>query len=156
MDKIIAFGEPADERELRGILLDTGMDLAGDIEEHIVLKRGPEILAGGRLYQADEDLFHLLVFAVAEEERGRGTGQRLLRELSARPWAYCREAVEPASGPYRITTVAKGEAAAFYMKGNYQACDFSQVPVPFDSQCEECPDRTACKPVPLVFAATIP
>jgi N-acetylglutamate synthase-like GNAT family acetyltransferase len=156
MDQTIAFATPADEEELSVLLQDTDMGLAGYIGEHVVLRRGKDILAGGCLYQAEEDLFHLLVFAVAEAERGRGAGQRLLREMSAHPWAYCLGAIKPPGGSYRITTVAKGAAAAFYRKSNYQACDFSQVPVPFDSQCGDCPERTECKPVPLVFAATIP
>ncbi len=152
LDRTISFAGPADEEELRGMLTATGMDLAGEIEEHVVLREGAEILAGGRLYQADEDLFHLLVFAVAERERGRGTGRRLLRELSERPWEYCRDAVEPPGGSFRVTTVAKGEAAAFYKRCDYRMCEVSQLPSPFDRQCEDCPDREQCAPVAMVFA----
>lgn len=151
MEITITFAEPADEEKLRDILLDTDMGLAGEIEDHVVLRRGSDILAGGALYQAEEDLFHLLVFAVAKKERGRGMGQRLLREISARPWDFCRGATTPKGGSFKLTTVARGEAVAFYRSCGYQACVFSLVPAPFDSQCEDCPDQMECKPAPLVF-----
>lgn len=151
LDRTISFAGPDDEEKLRDMLTATGMDLAGEIEEHVVLREGAEILAGGRLYQADEDLFHLLVFAVAESERGRGTGRRLLRELCERPWEYCRDAVKPLSGSFRVTTVAKGEAADFYKRCDYRMCETSLLPPPFDRQCEDCPDREPCAPVAMVF-----
>lgn len=151
LKRTISFAGPADEDKLRGMLTATGMDLAGEVEEHVVFREGAEILAGGRLYQADEDLFHLLVFAVAERERGRGTGRRLLRELCERPWEYCRDAAEPPGRSYRITTVAKGGAAAFYKCCDYRECEVSLLPPPFDRQCEDCPDREQCGPVAMVF-----
>jgi GNAT superfamily N-acetyltransferase len=151
LDRTISFAGPADEDKLRGMLTATGMDLAGEVVEHVVLREGAEILAGGRLYQADEDLFHLLVFAVAERDRGRGTGRRLLRELCERPWQYCRDAAEPPGGSYRVTTVARGEAAAFYKRCDYRVCEVSLLPPPFDRQCEDCPDREPCGPVAMVF-----
>lgn len=154
--RTISFAGPADEEMLRSIMTATGMELAGEIEEHVVLREGAEILAGGRLYQADEDLFHLLVFAVAERERGRGTGRKLLRELCQRPWEYCRDAVETSGGSYRVTTVAKGDAADFYKRCDYRVCEASELPPPFDRQCEDCPDREACGPVAMVFEGTRP
>lgn len=153
VDFVVAFAEPQDEEVLRAMLLDTGMDLAGEIEEHVVLRRGGEVVAGGRLYQAEEELFHLLVFAVAAVERGQGEGRRLLRAMSDRPWEYCRDAVRPAGGPFAVTTVARGEAEDFYKKCGFIACDFSNVPAPFDGQCEDCPDRAECNPSALVYRA---
>ncbi|MDT8899819.1 GNAT family N-acetyltransferase [Anaeroselena agilis] len=154
LDRTITFAEPADEETLRTMFTAAGMDLAGEAEEHVVLRDGANILAGGRLYQADEDLFHLLVFAVAQGERGRGTGRRLMRELCERPWEYCRDAVEPTGGTFRITTMAKGESAAFYKRCDYRECEASLLPPPFDSQCEDCPDCEQCGPVAMVYSRT--
>lgn len=152
MAENIAFAGPADEEELKGLLTGTGMDLAGDVTEHVVLRQGDRILAGARLFQVDDELFHLMVFAVAAAERGRGTGRAFLRELGACPWAYCREAL-PVGGPYRVTTVAKGTAAGFYNQVGYRECGFAQLPAPFDEQCAICPDREQCSPVPMVFCS---
>jgi N-acetylglutamate synthase-like GNAT family acetyltransferase len=147
---IIEFAGPADENRLKEIFTAAEMDMAGEAEEHVVLRKGGGVVAGGRLYQAEEDLFHLLVFAVAAEERGRGTGRRLLAALAARPWEYCLEAVRP-EGPYRVTTMAKGTAAAFYQRAGFTVCDAAALPAPFGEQCRDCPDREACGPVPLEF-----
>jgi N-acetylglutamate synthase-like GNAT family acetyltransferase len=156
LNPTIVFAGPEDEEELRSILTETGMDLAGEAEDHILLKQQDRILAGGMLYQAEEDLFHLMVFAVSKEERGRSTGRRLLQELDSRPWKYSRDAMEPTADAYQITTIAKGEVALFYKKCGYQACDFSRLPDPFGRQCEQCPDQEDCNPVPMVFVGMKP
>lgn len=148
---IIEFAGPADEARLKEIFTAADMDLAGEAEEHVVVRRGGAVVAGGRLYQAEEDLFHLLVFAVAAAERGRGTGRRLLAALAAHPWEYCLEAVRP-EGSYRVTTMAKGAAAAFYKRVGFTVCDAAALPAPFGEQCRDCPDRDKCEPVPLEFA----
>jgi N-acetylglutamate synthase-like GNAT family acetyltransferase len=73
---IMEFASPADEARLQEIFTAADMDMAGEAEEHVVVRRDGKGVAGGRLYQAEEDLFHLLVFAVAAEERGRGNRPR--------------------------------------------------------------------------------
>jgi len=156
LDQRIVFARAADEDALRTILTEPGMDLAGGIEDHVVLKEGNQIIAGGMLYQVGADSFHLLVLAVAAQDRGRGAGRRLLREICARPWRYCRETAGVRRGPYWITTVARGKAAMFYNKCGFQKCDFSRLPPPFDRQCEECPDKKECGPAPLVFSGVAP
>ena len=65
--------------------------MAGENEDHVVLQEGGKILAGGLLWQMDEDLFHLLVLGVRQEERNTGIGRQLLQEM-CRPWKYCRDA----------------------------------------------------------------
>jgi N-acetylglutamate synthase-like GNAT family acetyltransferase len=147
----VTFAGPDDGAELYDILADTDMGLAGEPEEHVVLRQGGAILAGGRLYQADEDLFHLMVFAVAASDRGRGTGRRFLRKLAARPWLYCRDGVAPPDGTYRVTTMAKGAAAGFYAKAGFRPCDAVKLPAPFAGQCDGCPDREACRPLPMAY-----
>ena len=153
MKDCITFAEPADEAELKRIFTDTGMDLAGDIEEHVILRNGKRMLAGGMFYQMDEGLFHLLVFAVSPKEHRQGIGRKFLQQLSARPWLYCREATEPEGGFYRISTIARGPAVPFYLRNQYQACDAEQLPFPFDQQCESCPGQKECNPVPMLFVS---
>lgn len=155
MKECITFAEPADEAELRRIFTDTGMDLAGDIEEHVILRNGKHMLAGGMFYQMDEGLFHLLVFAVAPKERRQGIGHKFLQRLSAAPWQYCREATVPENDLYRISTIARGPAVPFYLKNKYQAGAAEQLPFPFDRQCGICPDQKECNPVPMFFLSCL-
>jgi ABC-type branched-subunit amino acid transport system ATPase component len=44
----ILFAQPKDEEELRAILIEHHMDIAGNVEEHVILKQDGVILAGGK------------------------------------------------------------------------------------------------------------
>jgi GNAT superfamily N-acetyltransferase len=156
LEQIFTFAEIEDEEELKNLLAETGMKLAGEAAEHVLLKVDSKIMAVGRLLELDDGLFHLLVFAVIKEERGKGVGGRLIGKLSEIPWNYCRESVGIPGGSYLITTVARGQAVTFYKKYGYEDCDFSLLILPFDKQCETCPDKTACSPQAMVFSGTIP
>lgn len=152
MDDQILFASDNDEEILRGIFIDSDMDMAGDILEHVVIKKANEIQGGGMLVQTDKDIFHLQVFAVRQNERSKGIGSQLLQELIRQPWKYCLEGVGIAGGDYSVTTIAKGKSAHFYEKNGFMACDFSALAYPFDEQCDECPDRIDCNPVAMLFA----
>jgi len=151
MDYKILFASDHDEEILRGILIDSNMDMAGDIQEHVLIKKNSEILGGGMLAQTGEDVFHLLVFAVGQQERSQGIGSLLLQELIKQPWKYCLGATGITDNQYSVTTVAKGESSNFYKKNGFIACDFSTLSYPFNEQCDECPDRMDCKPVAMLY-----
>ena len=151
VDESIDFAASEQREELGGILAGHDLAMAGETEDHVVLLDDGKILAGALLWQMDEGLFHLLVFGVRHEERNTGVGRRLLQEISRQPWKYCRDASEPGVGAYRITTVARGKSASFYQKCGFRACDFSLLPIPFDGQCDSCPDREECKPVAMDY-----
>ena len=148
---MIRFAESGQEEELNCILAGHDLAMAGETEDHAVLQEDGKILAGGLLWQMDEDLFHLLVLGVRQEDRNTGIGRQLLQEMCRNPWRYCSDATEPVGGSYRITTVARGQSVKFYLKCGFQACDFSGLSTPFDSQCDNCPDREECKPAAMVF-----
>jgi len=155
LGQVFAFAEIEDEEEMQNLLAETGMSLAGEAVEHVLLKDGSKIMAVGRVIELDDGFFHLLVLAVAKEERGNGIGEQLISKLSEFPWQYCRESLGIPGGLYRITTVAKGQAVTFYKKCGYEVCDFSLLMPPFDQQCEACPDKTACSPQAMVFSGAI-
>lgn len=140
-----------DEGELQNIFRASRMDIAGDIEEHVLIKKGHEIRGGGMLVQLDQNEFHLLVFAVKQNERKKGMGSRLLQVLLKQPWTYCRECAGIAGNGYRVTTVARGESAEFYKKNGFVVCDFSKLAYPFCEQCAECPDTSNCNPLAMVY-----
>ncbi|QDR81668.1 GNAT family N-acetyltransferase [Sporomusa termitida] len=153
MNTEIVFATDNDEEELQELFTECGMGLAGDIEEHLLIKRDHKIMAGAMLAQVDDHRFHLLVFAVRADARNQGTGRHLLQELLHRPGHYCRpEFGSHRARPYQVTTVAKGEAARFYEKNGFAACAFSALAAPYDRQCEACPEQAACRPVAMLFA----
>ncbi|MDF2874296.1 MAG: hypothetical protein K0R22_979 [Sporomusa sp.] len=152
MNTEIVFATGKDEEELQELFTECGMGLAGDIDEHMLIKQDNKIMAGAMMSQVDDSRFHLLVFAVSADARNQGTGRQLLQELLHRPGHYCRpEFGSHSAQPYQVTTVAKGEAARFYEKNGFAACDFSALAYPYDRQCEACPEKTACKPVAMMF-----
>ncbi len=151
MDSIIRFAYREEEDELREIMLSFGMDLAGDIEDHVIVIEGETISAGGRLSLIDRNTFHLEVLGVRNDRRRTGAGRLLLSRFLSDPWEYCQgEALGP-DECYKITTVSRGEAVAFYAKMGFIRCDYSDLEWPYNEQCETCPDAETCKPVPMVY-----
>ena len=151
----IGFAAAVQKDELDRLLSEHNMGLAGEPEEHVVIMAEGKVLGGGLLWQLDEDLFHLLVLGMDQANRNRGIGQRLLTEICANPWQYCRDASDCSVSEYRITTMARGTAVAFYQKCGFKICDSGELPEPFGDQCEECPDRKECSPAAMVFAGRI-
>lgn len=148
----IRFAVGDEEEQLEALFLEYEMGLAGDIEEHVLLKRGEQILAGAMLTWVDDDKFHLPLFAVAKDGRGQGQGRRLLQQLLKAPQKYCRSHPGESKGFHLVTTVAKGSAAGFYRKNGFETCQFSQLAPPFSLQCDRCPEKEECNPVAMVFS----
>jgi len=151
----IRFADSTDAEVLQGIFLESDMDLAGEIEEHIVISRGDSIIGGGMLTQTDQDLFHLIVFAISEHERTHGLGRLLLDRLLQRPWDFCRGGSMPEGSSYRVTTVAKGKSAGFYGKLGFVPCDFNDLAALFAGQCDDCPEAAECHPVAMSCSCSI-
>lgn len=151
----IGFADSTATEILQGIFLESDMDLAGEIEEHIVISRGDTIIGGGMLTQTDQDLFHLIVFAISEHERTHGLGRLLLDRLLQRPWDFCRGGSMPEGSSYRVTTVAKGKSAGFYGKLGFVPCDFNDLAAPFAGQCDDCPEAAECHPVAMSCSCSI-
>jgi N-acetylglutamate synthase-like GNAT family acetyltransferase len=147
----ILFAQPKDEEELRAILIEHHMDIAGNVEEHVILKQDGVILAGGKVSELEDDLYHLEVFGVKQDVRGSGAGTMLLTRMVGEPWKY---SLSPATGgkeKYRITTVARGEAVNFYKKCGFEPYSFSELAWPYSEQCDDCPERDECNPIPMIY-----
>ena len=152
MDYQIMFANSDAEEELRGIFLDSDMDIAGDIQEHVLIRKGDEIIGGGMLAQTDDKVFHLLVFAVKESARKNGTGRLLIEELLRQPWQYCKDGSAVLERDHKVTTVSKGKSAGFYKKIGFVPCGFPELAHPFNEQCVECPELDECGPVAMIYA----
>jgi len=151
----IRFADSTDAEVLQGIFLESDMDLAGEIEEHIVISKGDSIIGGGMLTQTDRDLFHLIVFAISEHERTHGLGRLLLERLLQQPWDFCQGGSMPEGSSYRVTTVAKGKSAGFYGKLGFVPCEFSELADPFAGQCDDCPEAADCHPVAMRCSCSV-
>lgn len=151
----IRFADQTDEAILQGIFLESDMDLAGEIDEHIVISRGDTVIGGGMLTQTDADSYHLIVFAISEDERTHGLGRLLLDRLLQQPWDFCRDGSMPGGSSYRVTTVAKGKSAGFYGKLGFVLCEFSDLAAPFAGQCADCPEAADCHPAAMSCSCTI-
>jgi len=149
----IQFAIRRDKKKLREICVAAGMDLAGKIEEHLVIKQDSILIGGAMLAQSDHDVFHLLLIAVDATCRSNGAGSQLLEEMLRDPWKCCRDALEGSGKGYRVTTVARGMAAGFYHKHGFKHCDFTELADPFRDQCGTCHKRDDCNPVAMCFTA---
>ncbi|NPV30103.1 MAG: GNAT family N-acetyltransferase [Firmicutes bacterium] len=150
MEYIISFARKADEEGVRRLLSEHKMGMLGEVEDYVVLKSAGEVCAVGRLVQTGKDYFHLEVFGVKNGLRRKGVGGLLLSKIISSPGEYCRCAsIVP--GAYKVTTVARGEAASFYIKHGFRPCSFSNLASPYDVQCDDCPDRGTCRPLPMMF-----
>jgi GNAT superfamily N-acetyltransferase len=147
----VTLARPEDGPELQALLQDWGMDLAGEPEEHAVIKVDGRIFAGGKITWLGENSFHLELLAVRREARGQGLGGMLLLELIKKPWAYCRSLLNGKFSTYRVTSIARGEAAGFYRQYGFRHCLFSDLAKAYQEQCDGCPEREACRPVPMIY-----
>lgn len=154
MELRLEFAVASQGTDLEEILRGHGMGLAGDIGEHVVAMEQDQVFGGGLLCQLDQDLFHLLVLGVASDRRGTGIGKLLLAAMCRNPWRYCLDSADRLEGPYRITTMARGEAVPFYRKCGFQTCDAQEIPAVFAEQCDDCPSREECRPAPMLFIGT--
>lgn len=153
MPVTIQFATRRDKKKLREICVAAGMELAGKIEEHLVLKQDAILIGGAMLNQSDHDVFHLQLIAVDARCRSNGAGGQLLQAMLRDPWSCCRDAIDGSSKGFRMTTVARGMAASFYHKHGFEHCDFTELAAPFRDQCGTCPERKDCNPVAMRFTA---
>jgi len=152
-DLKVVFADAEDEAELQMILEEYGMGIPGSIEEQLVVKEGDQVLAGAKLVQVDGNGFYLEVIGVRPDALYRGLGKLLLGEIIKNPWRCCRYlAFEKTPQPgFHITTLARGSASAFYRRMGFEPCRMEELPEQYQEQCDICPDRQECNPVPMKY-----
>jgi N-acetylglutamate synthase-like GNAT family acetyltransferase len=147
----IEFATELDIEETQELLTDIGLGLSGDIEDHVVIREDGMVGAAGKLQQTDINRFHLEVLGVRDDHHGDGLGTLFLSTLTSAPWNYCQPLAMPVSGQYAVTCVAKGDAAHFYEKLGFKPYAFSMLAAKYYEQCDNCPDREECQPLPMIF-----
>lgn len=147
----IIFAQSADEEEVRGLLLENGLDISGDIDDHVLIRMNGQVCAAGKLALTEDKHYHLEVLGVRRDLHQAGWGSLLLNALITTPWKYCRPATPPIAGSYRVTLMAKEDADDFYVRHGFKPCQSSLLAAPYVEKCEACPDRETCGPTPMVF-----
>lgn len=149
---MIVFADQYDEEKLREILWEYDMDISGDIEDHVVIKDNDQVMAGAKIGNYDNH-FYLEVFGVNNDNRGQGIGGILLSEIIKHPWKYCKDlqSEQFSESRFQITTVARGSASGFYKSYGFAPCSFSEIPEQFREQCDACPTKDDCNPIPMIY-----
>ncbi|MFA5536821.1 MAG: N-acetyltransferase [Bacillota bacterium] len=153
MDSKIMFAVQKDKKELREIFQYYGMDLSGEIQGHVVIKENGRILAGLKIIEFQPGCFYLVVLCVREGDRSCGLGGFFLERIIENPRKYCSNLFPGSTSKvsFSITTIARGGASGFYSKYGFLPADFTVVPEAYQSQCEYCPWREGCNPIPMVY-----
>ncbi len=145
------FGKGEDEEELRTLFCEHGMDLAGDIEEHLILRVKNQIVAGGKIVEVGQALFFLEVLGVKRDQINQGWGGILLEQMLRNPWQSSLSVISWQSSHFRIGTLARGGSTGFYHHYGFLPCSFEEIPEPYQEQCTVCPDQLECRPVPMMM-----
>lgn len=154
MSYYLLFAGRQDEEELRGILWEYGMDIAGEIEYHLIIKENDQVVAGAKVIEVEPGNFYLEVIGVRIDKKGLGYGRVLMEAIVSDPWKCSKVLLtsKDAKIPYSIITLSRGRAEGFYKKLGFEPCEFERLPALNQHQCSDCPDRETCNPVPMIFS----
>lgn len=147
------FAQPEDAEQLSMIMAEYGMGIPGRIEEQLVVKANGQVLAGAKVARISDNRFFLEVIGVRSDCLAQGIGGLLLGEIIKNPWKSCRAAYQGSQSPgnYQIATLARGGASEFYRKMGFVPCKMEELPEDYQEQCDLCPDKEECNPVPMVY-----
>lgn len=153
MSVTIAFAQDHDEEQVMKIVTEYKMGIPGEIEEVLIAKNEQEILAAAKIVESEEAQFFLEVIGVKEGDRSQGVGRLLLGKILENPWECCKYRFfeKEAQDGYSIATLARGYAVGFYHRMGFQACSLLEIPEWYRDQCEECPERLDCEPMPMIY-----
>jgi len=134
-------GCPEDASTLQALL--AAYDMAGEIDpaDCLLAVDLDGVVGFARLEWADR-VPYLRPLVVAPASQRQGVGRRLVEALLA--------------DRAELRVVARGQAAPFYTALGFWAIDWDAVHPPFRRECERCPDRPTCQPVPMIIHAAKP
>jgi N-acetylglutamate synthase-like GNAT family acetyltransferase len=128
--------KPEDLKMLEALLRENGMEYADPIEDFLLAKQGSEIVGCARMEDYAE-LAMLRPLVVAKGYRNKGIGRFILEQIL------------PAAKPAVI--VARGESARFYSSFGFTHANWQEIPLHQTNECTSCPDRTECRPQPMIY-----
>jgi len=129
-------GRPEDQDVLLELLEQNG--LVGEITPaDCLMAEGVGGVIGFARIEIVEGLPYLRPIVIDTAYRHQGIGRQLVQRLLAQ------------IPELRVT--ARGEAVDFYTHLGFELMPWEAVPLLFRRECETCPERSACRPVPMRF-----
>lgn len=129
-------GRPEDQDVLLELLDQYGM-VGAITPADCLMAEGVGGVIGFARIEIVEGLPYLRPIVIDTAYRHQGIGRRLVQYLLAQ------------IPELRVT--ARGEAVDFYTRLGFELMPWEAVPPLFRQECEACPERTACRPVPMRF-----
>lgn len=126
---------PEDRNKLEALLFENGMEYADPIEDFMLARQDEDLVGCGRI-EDYPDVAMVRPLVIAKEFRRMGIGQLLL------------ERILPIGKPTVI--VARGESVSFYSVFGFTSAKWRDIPVKQTDECLSCPDRTECRPQPMI------
>ncbi len=120
---------------LEALLRDNEMEYVDPIEDFILAKQDSEIVGCARMEDYKEFAM-LRPLVVAKAFRNKGIGRLILEQIL------------PEGKPTVI--VARGESVRFYSALGFTCANWQAIPAHQADECTFCPDRTQCRPQPMI------
>ncbi len=131
----IRYAVERDRDALIRLLWESEMEHAEPISDYRLALDGSDLLGCLRL-EDHENLQMIRPVVVAQQHRQKGVGRRLIESIS--------------SGTKPIAVAARGEAVSFYRTLGFIETKWIVLPENQQEECCRCPDRSACKPQPMM------
>ncbi|GAB6908925.1 putative Acetyltransferase family protein [Desulfosarcina cetonica] len=133
----IETAKPEDRSRVVNLLMENGMDYIDPIEDFTVARANHAIAGCIRTEQhATVKMIRPLVVASAYRKTGVG---RLLLESAM-------------SNGRPVVIVSRGESSEFYKAVGFSKADWEVIPDHQREECDLCPERLSCNPVPMICA----
>jgi N-acetylglutamate synthase-like GNAT family acetyltransferase len=128
-------GIELDRQALSELLAANSMeDKAFDPNEFLLAEKEGKLAGAARLEWIGQEVY-LRPIVVASRAKGQGIGRALVEHL-LHAWP-------------NIKVIARGKVVDFYKKMGIISIDWTLVPETYRVECELCPDRVTCQPVPM-------
>ena len=126
---------PEDRNKLEALLWENGMEYADPVEDFVLARQGDDIIGCVRI-EDYPDVAMVRPLVVANAFRQKGIGKLLLERILP-------------TGKSTVV-VARGESVKFYGVNGFSFASWLAVPIHQTNECISCPDRTECRPQPMI------
>lgn len=111
----------------------------GDLTDHtnvrVAVAEGNTIYGAIRCEEASDGSWNVRPVVVFDSVQSKGVGRALINDaLKKHP---------------DLKLVARGEIEPFYLKCGFERCEWSEIAPEFITECNLCPDRSTCAPIPF-------
>ncbi|BBO81092.1 N-acetyltransferase [Desulfosarcina ovata subsp. sediminis] len=131
--------KPEDRSQVVNLLMENGMDYSDPIED-FTIARANHSIAGCIRIEPHATVKIIRPLVVASAYRKTGVGRLLL------------ETAIPNANGRPVVIVSRGESRGFYKAVGFSEADWKLIPDHQREECNLCPERPSCNPVPMIYA----